>query len=1040
MVSDEGGPSPPAQPRAVTTDASGPDDAFAATLAPASPVSPSGPPAASDARPASTLASGAGKDVSLDATHAAPASGSLPPLPIVDDAHYKPEREIARGGMGRIVAADDQRLGRRVALKELLEPAGDQLTRFQREALITARLQHPGIVPVYEAGRWPTGEPFFAMKLVSGRPLDRVIADARTLAERLALLPRIAAAADAIAYAHSQRVVHRDLKPGNVLIGDFGETVVIDWGLAKDLDAGDSPESANRVPGKRASGERRPRTAEASTPATLTVAGAVMGTPAYMAPEQARGEPVDERADVFALGAMLYHLLAGVPPYNARTATEVIAAAALGRVVPLAEREAGAPDDLVAIVERAMAPLPVERYPHAGELADELRRFLTGQLVSAHRYTPLQRVMRFVRRHRAAVTIAAIATVAIAAGGTYAIRNVVEARDDALHARAVADARRRAAETLIDEMLDDMKDRLQAIGRIDLMSSLGVEIRDYYATLTQIPGGLSDTDVDRMALAVELVGRAERDSGQADRALETWMEGRRLVERHVSGAPAPNTFFKQTMLARFDYQIGTIHQQRGRSAAARAAFQKAKADFAALREATRTAHGATTESRLVLLWAAENHDRLGDLLRNDGKLDQAFEEYAAAKTNREHASSTAGSRPSEEVRALSTSHLKLGSIYQVRGDSATALAEYRTTLRLRETVLEGQPDNVVVQEEVLEVQDALAELQRQIGDAKSAVETYQQALPIMDALVRRDPANTSWKRRRGGLLADLGFALLDSGDFAGGLAQLQLAVESQQELLARDPKSAQWAIDLSRSYLRAGDGHLYLGAIDEAIAKYRLSLDIREQLVERDPRSAPYRRARAWSLHKLASAYAHKGELARAIETHGQVLAARAKLVEESPAQSGFKNELASTEIALGRLLARSEGRRARELIETGLARARALVAADAISNEWKETLTQGLLAHADALRGDATRRRAALDEALTVARAGSQRAPQNPQWPGFLAEVHAGYAELAATTGDRVATRAAYRAVRDLLEPLATDGRLPAAREALLERARAMK
>src|SRR3569623_865382 len=115
-------------------------------------------------------------------------------------------------------------------------------------APITARLQHPGIVPVYEAGRWPTGEPFFAMKLVSGRPLDRVIAETETLSERLALLPRLAAACDAIAYAHSQRIIPRDLKPGNVLIGDFGETVVLDWGLARDLDAADSLDSANRAP------------------------------------------------------------------------------------------------------------------------------------------------------------------------------------------------------------------------------------------------------------------------------------------------------------------------------------------------------------------------------------------------------------------------------------------------------------------------------------------------------------------------------------------------------------------------------------------------------------------------------------------------------------------------------------------------------------------------------------------------------------------------------------------------------------------------
>src|ERR1043165_3276014 len=226
-ASDDGDPTLPG-PRSESSAA------FAATIAPQTPLPPpllpDGTTSGTVTRPRSWV------ERESDATHDAPASGELPLLPLVSAAHYRADREIARGGMGRIVAAEDQRLGRAVALKELLTPVPEQLGRFQREALITARLQHPGIVPVYEAGRWPSGEPFFAMKMVSGRPLDKEIAERRSLSERLELLPRIAAACDAIAYAHSQRIIHRDLKPGNILIGEFGETVVIDWGLAKNLD------------------------------------------------------------------------------------------------------------------------------------------------------------------------------------------------------------------------------------------------------------------------------------------------------------------------------------------------------------------------------------------------------------------------------------------------------------------------------------------------------------------------------------------------------------------------------------------------------------------------------------------------------------------------------------------------------------------------------------------------------------------------------------------------------------------------------------
>jgi serine/threonine protein kinase/tetratricopeptide (TPR) repeat protein len=1012
------------------------DDAFAATIAPPGERSVTGP-AVPTALPHGTLArstvSAKGPrsnqlvESASDETLAAPVTGALPPLPIVLDSHYKLEGEIARGGMGRIVAAEDQRLGRPVAIKELLEPAGDALGRFQREALITARLQHPGIVPVYEAGRWPSGEPFFAMKLVSGRPLDRVIAEARTLADRLALLPRIAAATDAIAYAHSQRVVHRDLKPANVLIGDFGETVVIDWGLAKDLDAGDSPESASRLP-RPAS--KRPTTTINTGASTLTVVGAVMGTPAYMAPEQARGEPVDQRADVFALGAMLYHLLAGVPPYNARTATDVIAAAALARVVPLAERERGAPRDLVAIVARAMAPALADRYRHAGELADELRRFLTGQLVSAHRYTATQRLGRYVKKHRAAVTIASIAVMTFAVTGTLAVRQIVQQRDAAQYARLIADTRRVAAETLIDSMLSDVKERLTQIGRLDLLANLGGQIRDYYATLETIPGGMPPGDVDRMATAVELVGRAERDSGDTDRALKTWSDARTQIATLVGDDTTKETRGARAMVARLDYQIATIYQGRGKAAAAITSYTKAKTEFGSLL-------GEAPLDRQILLHSADNHDRLGDLLRNDGKIDQAFDEYSEAKSQRERAATQATTRRSDEVLALSTSHLKLGSVYQARGDSATSLAEYRAALRLRETLLETEPDNVELQERVLDVQDTLAELQRQIGDDRSAIETYQRSLPVIDAMIRRDPTNTAWKRQRANLVADLGFALLESGEFGAGLTQLEDAIAGQRELVARDPKNTSWQVDLSRSYTRGGDAHLYLGAPDDAIAKYEAGLALRRKLATIQPSSAPYRRSVAWSYTKLGNAYAFKAELARAVEAHEHALTLRQQLVADAPSQSGYKNELASTEVTLGRLLVARDAKRGGELIASGLGRARALVAADPINNEWKETVVQGLLARAEAVRAtnDRVARGAALEEARAIAEAATARAAQNAHWPGYLAEVHAALAELA---DDRKAVTAEWKAVRDLLEPLERAKRLSAVRKILLDRARA--
>ncbi|MBA3455070.1 MAG: serine/threonine protein kinase [Deltaproteobacteria bacterium] len=1010
------------------------DEAFAATMAPAvlPPILGTRPePAATEPQPSRGRAP---SELESDHTMAAPVSdaggqvgspGSS--LPIVPQSNYKGDKEIARGGMGRIIAAEDQRLHRPVALKELIDPAPDQIGRFEREALITARLQHPGIVPVYEAGRWPSGEPFFAMKMVSGRPLDRVIAETRTLQDRLALLPRIAAAADAMAYAHSQRVIHRDLKPGNILIGDFGETVVIDWGLAKDLDATDSPDSGQRMP--RAAQKKTAITTSSDSP-TLTIAGAVMGTPAYMAPEQARGETLDQRADVFALGAMLYHVLAGVPPYNARTATDVIASAALGKVVPLLEREKGTPPDLVAIVVRAMSLEPADRYPDAGELAEELRRFMTGQLVDAHRYTTLQKIGRFVRKHRAAVTVSALSLVLFTVLGTLAVRQILEQRDAANYERRVADSRRQAAEKLIDRMLSDVKERLQQIGRLDVLSNLGGEIRDYYNTLALIPGGMPEDDNDRMAIAVDMVGAAERDSGRLDQALKTWTDARARLAAIVGSDASAKTMLRRRMIARFDFSIGTVHQQRGKVTAAIKAFTQAKSEYDELR-----VHAPS--DRLILIGAADTHDRLGDLLRNEGKIDQALEEYQQAKSDREKAGSQASSRPSEEVLALSTSHMKLGSVYLARGESATALESFRAALRLRETLLETQPDNVEVLEKVLEVQNELAELQRQIGDDKSAIQTYRDAVPVMEGLARRDPTNTTWKRQRAYLLSNLGFAQLDIGELQAGLEQLRIATELQKELVARDPKVQAWQGDLSRSYNRSGDGYIYAGDLERGIAMYKLALEIRAKMAKSDPKSAPYRRAVAWSHAKLAAAYTSKLDTAAATAEHDRALVLRTKLVDEAAAHSGFRNELASTEIALGKLLVRSDAKRARTLIDAGLGRARALVSGDPINGEWKETLISGLLARADLSRAtnETSTIVGALEEARTFAKAAADRAPTNAHWPGYVAEIHVRLAEIA--TDPKVAA-AEWKAARDVLEPLAKTGRLPATRKNLLERARA--
>jgi len=316
---------------------------------------------------------------------------------------YELGREFARGGLGRILRAKDRRLRRDVAIKELLSKHPKAEQRFIREAFITARLQHPNIVPIHEAGHWSDGKRFYAMKLVEGRTLAEALDSALTRREREGLLRNIIAVADAVAYAHQNGILHRDLKPGNVMVGAFGETVVIDWGLAKDMWS-DGPEGTISED-------------VAWSGAEETSDGMVVGTPPYMPPEQASAKPVDERADVYALGAMLYHVLAGRRPYQDVASKDVLLAVVSGPPKRLADLAPDCPRELVAIVEKAMARDPRDRYPSAQEMAAELRDYVDGRLVSSYNYSFNDYIRRALRRHRLAVGVGVVSMVLLLGTG-----------------------------------------------------------------------------------------------------------------------------------------------------------------------------------------------------------------------------------------------------------------------------------------------------------------------------------------------------------------------------------------------------------------------------------------------------------------------------------------------------------------------------------------------------------------------------------------------------------------------------------------------
>lgn len=305
---------------------------------------------------------------------AAPAAG-----PPVGDERYEAGDVLGRGGMGTVYVAKDVQFGRQVALKQMhpdrQTPAASR--RFVIEALVTGNLEHSGIPAVHERGE-REGRPYYVMRRVGGRTLTDAVASTSRFEERLALLPAVVRVAHTLGFAHERGVVHRDVKPDNVVLGRHGETLLLDWGIARVRDAVFTEAIDEARDG--AQGEQ-------------TVAGAVMGTPAYMAPEQAAGrlEEIDERTDVFALGAMLYFVLTGSPPYEGSSALVVLAAAADARAIPLARAAPRTSLALREIVEVAMARRPEDRYPNASAFADALQGFLNRKV--HQRSSPVVRSM-----------------------------------------------------------------------------------------------------------------------------------------------------------------------------------------------------------------------------------------------------------------------------------------------------------------------------------------------------------------------------------------------------------------------------------------------------------------------------------------------------------------------------------------------------------------------------------------------------------------------------------------------------------------------
>jgi tetratricopeptide (TPR) repeat protein len=770
-------------------------------------------------------------------------AGDLEGWPPVEEAHYAERTTLAMGGMGRILTARDRRLRRKVAIKELRAHGPELIARFRREALITARLAHPSIVTVHEAGVWPGGEPFFAMKLVAGRPLDEVVAAAKTLDERLALTPRVIAIAEALAYAHSERVIHRDLKPANVIVGDFGETVVIDWGLAKDLADDGHRESPDAGP------YRRPPTDPGGT-----TAGQILGTPAYMPPEQAEGAEVDERADVYAIGALLYHVLAGRPPYTGKTADEVLDAVRREPPPEIPGHE-DIPRDLLAIVRRAMARAPAHRYPSARELAEDLRRFEAGQLVGAHRYSAGQLLRRWLRRHRVAVGVAAVALGLLVVMGGIGIHRIDGERQVAL-------AHRADAEDLMDFMLRDLYDRLEPIGRLDVLAEVARKANEYYGD-RPVPSRARDRR--QQAMMLENLGDIHRSEGDFRASLASYQKGLAIAETLAGEDDDPE---HRRLVARISARLVRAHEGLGESDAALEAARRAVSIMEQHLERDDDPSARSWDLRAL----ASYRSTLADILAARGKIDEAFVEYRDAQALLEPLAEALPDDARLKLE-LATNHEKVGGTLLARGEHDEARAELEGARRLREQALAQRPEHESWRFDLAVSLVSLGDLNRAQGDHASALEHYRSALAIGEQLMTERPERAEWVRSVAVAHDRIAHLAAGAGDLEAALAGYREALAIRKRLAARDAEQPGRGTrhggpagqrDLAVSHFLLGDILSNLGRRDEASVEYRALKELASELATLDPSNVLWQRDLLMAYEKVGETHVWQGNIAAA--------------------------------------------------------------------------------------------------------------------------------------------------------------------------------
>ena len=686
---------------------------------------------------------------------------------------YTVERELGQGGMGSVWLArrTDGRFEGLVAIKFLnagLAARGGP-ERFAREGSILARLAHPNIARLLDAGVAGGGtQPYLVLEYIDGVTIDRHCNErALELKARVRLFLDVLAA---VAHAHNRLILHRDLKPSNILVTAAGEVKLLDFGIAKLLDDATVPAAATE----------------------LTQAAGRAFTLQYAAPEQLQGGDVTTATDVYALGVLLYTLLGGVHPTAGGTSAPLEQMRAVIEIEPRRLSDAvlrhgpvgsaaaklrlarALRGDLDNIVVRALKKAPAERYANAALLADDLRRYLNDEPVTARPDAVGYRVAKFVRRHRLGVAAGAIVASALTVGIGVALWEANEAK-----------RQRVQAEGLIEFMLGDLRKKLQPVGRLDALDAVGAQALAYYAA--QDAGRLDADSLGRRARALHLIGEIAERRGSLDEALRVFQRAADSTGELMARYPRDGRRIFDH--AQSVYWVGYIARRRGRLPQAEASFRQ----YQALAQQLTRLDANNLDWRIEVAYAAQN---LGVLYLESSRSVQALKAFV---DTRDTWAGIVGARP-EHGFDLANTWGWIAKAREALGEFDAAVDAQRTKIGL----LRKMPDagkNRDVQQLLANASYELGRLQLALGNYRLALRSGQEALEQFEGLVAADPANIEWlvhmtfARVR---LAEIEIAL---GERSAARANVERATADTRRLQSTDATRNKWNIALVGSLL-----------------------------------------------------------------------------------------------------------------------------------------------------------------------------------------------------------------------------------------------